>query len=98
MAAGPGGGWRDRSAGWRGLGFGAGAGAGARRCRWGSEGEYAVVVGDAEVGEAREVNGCGSGGEPEVVGGDTSVGNASGFVTGAPHDREHPGPNCSAGS
>ena len=50
-----------------------------RRCRGGSDGEGAVGAGDAEVGEAHEVDGCGSMGEPEVVGGDASVGDASGL-------------------
>ena len=59
---------------------------GARRGAGVSEGEGAVVVGDAEVGEAHEVDGCGSGGEPEVVGGDAAVGDASGFVAGEPCD------------
>ena len=59
---------------------------GARRGAGVSEGEGAVVVGDAEVGEAHEVDGGGSGGEPEVVGGDAPVGDASGFVAGEPRD------------
>ena len=59
---------------------------GARRRAGVSEGEGAVVVGDAEVGEAHEVDGGGSGGEPEVVGGDAAVGDASGFVAGEPRD------------
>ena len=59
---------------------------GARRRAGVSEGEGAVVVGDAEVGEAHEVDGGGSGGEPEVVGGDAAVGDASGLVAGEPRD------------
>ena len=43
-------------------------------------------MGEAEVGEAREVDGGSSGGEPEVVGGDASVGDASGLVAGEPRD------------
>ena len=43
-----------------------------------------VLVGDVEVGEAGEVDGCCSGGEPEVVGGGSSVGHASGFVACEP--------------
>ncbi len=67
-------------------GGGAGGGLGRAALPRCSEGEGAVVVGDAEVGEAREVDGCGSGGEPEVVGGDAAVGDASGFVAGEPRD------------
>ena len=63
-----------------------GACRGARRCRGGSQGECGACVGDAEVGEAREVDGGSSGGEPEVVGGDASVGDASGLVAGEPRD------------
>ena len=71
-----------------GAGGGAGAGGGWGAWRWAGllEGEGAVVVGDAEVGEAHEVDGCGSGGEPEVVGGDAAVGDASGLVAGEPCD------------
>ena len=76
-------GWRGRVAGWdwrAGGGWARGVGLGV------SEGEGAVVVGDAEVGEAHEVDGGGSGGEPEVVGGDAAVGDASGLVAGEPRD------------
>ena len=70
-----------------GVGGGVGAGGGWRVALGGLlEGEGAVVVGDAEVGEAHEVDGCGSGGEPEVVGGDAAVGDASGLVAGEPCD------------
>ena len=87
MAAGAGLGRRGSVGGGWGL-WGAVGGAcrGARRCRGGSQGECAACVGDAEVGEAREVDGGGSGGEPEVVGGDASVGDASGLVAGEPRD------------
>ena len=52
----------------------------------GSEGEGSVVVGHAEVGEAREVHGGGAGGEPLGVGGGAAVGDASGFPSGEPGD------------
>ena len=86
-------GWQGRVAGWvrwgglaRPVGWWAGGGWGAGCWAGSLEGEGAVVVGDAEVGEAHEVDGCGSGGEPEVVGGDAAVGDASGFVAGEPCD------------
>ena len=67
-----------------GVGGGVGAGGGWRVALGGLlEGEGAVVVGDAEVGEAHEVDGCGSGGEPEVVGGDAAVGDASVVILGS---------------
>ena len=80
MAAGDGAGLERPVGRWGRWGWGARRGAGV------SEGEGAVVVGDAEVGEAHEVDGGGSGGEPEVVGGDAAVGDASGFVAGEPRD------------
>ena len=43
-------------------------------------------VGESEVGEASQVDGCCSGGEPLLVAGDSSVGNASGFPAGEPGD------------
>ena len=73
------------AAGWL-VGAGGPVGVGRGALGGVSEGEGAVVVGDAEVGEAHEVDGCGSGGEPEVVGGDAAVGDASGLVAGEPRD------------
>ena len=47
-------------------------------------------MGESEVDEASQVDGCCWGGEPLLVGDDSSVGNASGSVAGEPGD----GPFC----